>query len=257
MVSNGRFARCFRSLTFYMDNSNHYQESIATNGFTIIDAIYNPQEIAAILFEINKADTDKSTFRKTNDLIAIRQFLKEVPAVHDVVFNRTLKAIITDLFGHNYFAVKSIYFDKPEKSNWFVSWHQDLTISVDKKTDLSGYGPWTVKQNQFAVQPPLNILQNNFTIRIHLDDTDARNGALKVIPGSHLKQIIRPENIDWATGSEHTCSVKAGGIMIMRPLLMHASNRTTNNKPRKVIHIEFSNANLPEGIKWSEKEDYL
>jgi ectoine hydroxylase-related dioxygenase (phytanoyl-CoA dioxygenase family) len=235
-----------------MDDLNH-QESIVTNGFTVIDAVYCPKEIAAILTEINNANTNKSTFRKTDDLFAIRQFLKEIPAVNNIIFNDKLNAIINDLFGTGYFAVKSIYFDKPEKSNWFVAWHQDLTISVDKKIDMLGYGPWTVKQNQFAVQPPINILQNNFTIRIHLDNTDEGNGALKVIPGSHLKRVYRPETIDWTTETEQTCSVKAGGIMIMRPLLMHASNRTTNNKPRKVIHIEFSNSQLSGGVQWSEK----
>ncbi|MBB5394836.1 hypothetical protein [Mucilaginibacter sp. AK015] len=100
-----------------------------------------------------------------------------MPAVGTIIFNEKLKAIIGELFGTHYLAVKSIYFDKPERSNWFVAWHQDLTISVDKKAGLPGYGPWTVKQNQFAVQPPLNILENNFTIRIHLDDTDEGNGA--------------------------------------------------------------------------------
>ena len=87
--------------------------------------------------------------------------------------------------------MKSIYFDKPAGSNWFVSYHQDLTISVNAKIDLGGFGPWTVKQDQYAVQPPLQILENNFTIRIHLDDTDENNGALKVIPGSHLKGVCR------------------------------------------------------------------
>ncbi len=62
-----------------------------------------------------------------------------------------------------------------------VAWHQDLTISVNKKLDLPGYGPWTIKQDQYAVQPPLEILENIFTIRIHLDDTDEKNGALRVI----------------------------------------------------------------------------
>ncbi len=236
-----------------MDTITHQKAKIATNGFTVIEAIYSQDEIAAILTQINKANTDKSTFRKTDDLFAIRQFLKEIPAVNSIIFNDKLKTIISDLFGGGYFAVKSIYFDKPERSNWFVAWHQDLTILVDKKTDLPGYGPWTIKQNQFAVQPPLNILQNNFTIRIHLDDTDEGNGALKVIPGSHLKEIYRPETIDWNKETEATCSVTSGGVMIMRPLLLHSSNRTTNNKPRKVIHIEFSSAELPEGLEWSER----
>jgi ectoine hydroxylase-related dioxygenase (phytanoyl-CoA dioxygenase family) len=148
--------------------------------------------------------------------------------------------------------VKSIYFDKPEKSNWFVSYHQDLTISVDKKTETEGFGPWTVKQNQFAVQPILAILENIFTIRIHLDDTDENNGALKVINKSHAKSIYRPENIDWSIENETICNVNSGGIMLMKPLLLHGSNRTQNNKKRRVIHIEFSSMSLPENLNWSE-----
>ena len=254
MPINGRLIFILFSFLYIpMETINHHKRAIDTNGFTIIKAIYTADEIDLILTEINKANTDKSTFRKTDDLFAIRQFLKEIPAVNGIVFNDTLKAVINNVFGGGYFAVKSIYFDKPEKSNWFVAWHQDLTISVNKKNNLPGYGPWTIKQNQFAVQPPLNILQNNFTIRIHLDDTDEGNGALKVIPGSHLKEIYRPETIDWDRETEAACCVNAGGIMIMRPLLLHASNRTTNNKPRKVIHIEFSNAELPQGLQWSER----
>ena len=234
-----------------------HQYKIANDGFTVVEHIYTNAGVNNIITAIEAADKSGPLFRQTDDLFAIRQFLKEIPSVSSIIFNDKLKAIITDLFGHDYFAVKSIYFDKPEKSNWFVAWHQDLTISVDNKTDLPGYGPWTVKQNQFAVQPPLSILQNNFTIRIHLDDTDEGNGALKVIPGSHLKEVYRPETIDWTVGIEHTCNVKAGSIMLMRPLLMHASSRTTNNKPRKVIHIEFSNSELPDGINWSEKNIFM
>jgi len=240
-----------------MDNTDRYKQTLSAKGFTVIDDVYNTDEIAAILAEIDRANSDKTTFRKTGDLFAIRQFLKEIPAINSIIFNHKLKAVISDLLGDDYFVVKSIYFDKPERSNWFVAWHQDLTISVDKKVELPGYGPWTVKQNQFAVQPPLNILQNNFTIRIHLDNADEGNGALKVIPGSHLKEIYRPETINWDIETETTCIVKAGGIMIMRPLLLHASNRTTNNKPRKVIHIEFSSVSLPYGMEWSEKQVFM
>jgi ectoine hydroxylase-related dioxygenase (phytanoyl-CoA dioxygenase family) len=157
------------------------------------------------------------------------------------------------LFGDGYFVTKSIYFDKPELSNWFVAWHQDLTVVVDHKANIPGYGPWTVKQNQFGVQPSLSILQNNFTIRIHLDDTDEHNGALKVIPGSQTKGVYRPETIDWDIETETICNVKAGGIMVMRPLLLHASNRTTNNKKRRVIHIEFGKDELDGGLAWGEK----
>jgi ectoine hydroxylase-related dioxygenase (phytanoyl-CoA dioxygenase family) len=225
---------------------------IGTNGFAVVNNVFSENEVSALLQIIARIDTTKPTFRKSNDVFAIRQFLKEVPETLPIIFNKQLIALINSVFGKEYFVVKSIYFDKPEDSNWFVAYHQDLTISVDKKLEITGFGPWTVKQQQFAVQPPLSILEDNFTIRIHLDDTDEGNGALKVIPKSHLKGVYRPESIDWNIETDTTCHVKKGGIMIMRPLLLHASNRTTNQRKRRVIHIEFSRSILPANLQWSE-----
>jgi len=231
-------------------------EQIAEQGFAIINDIFSKDEMDGILKQIEGTDKSSPAFKISDELFAIRQFLKMVPAAGEIIFNDKLKSIISTLFGKNYFVVKSIYFDKPEQSNWFVAYHQDLTISVDKKIPIDGFGPWTVKQNQYAVQPPLSILENNFTIRIHLDDTDESNGALKVIPQSHLKGVYRPETIDWTKESETICPVKKGGIMIMRPLLLHASNRTTNNNKRRVVHIEFSHAQLPNELQWSELQEF-
>jgi ectoine hydroxylase-related dioxygenase (phytanoyl-CoA dioxygenase family) len=236
-----------------MNKLKTYKTEIEELGFTTIENIYSTEEVQKIIETINQVDTSKDTFRKSNDLFAIRQFLKEVPETQNLIFNENLQKVISELFGKNYFVIKSIYFDKPETSNWYVSYHQDLTISVDKKIELDNFKFWTTKQNQFAVQPPIEILENIYTIRIHLDDTDENNGALKVIEKSHLKKIYRPENIDWQTEKETTCNVKKGGIMIMKPLTLHSSSRTTNNKKRRVIHIEFSDANLPNGLNWSEK----
>lgn len=233
-------------------NTVLHQQRIEEKGFTVVEDIFTSEEVAGLASYIQKADTSNDTFRKTKDLFAVRQFLKEIPAVVPAVFNDKLKAVITCLFGEGYFPVKSIYFDKPGDSNWFVSYHQDLTISVKEKADVPGFGPWTVKQQQYAVQPPLNILEQNFTIRIHLDNTDENNGALRVVPGSHAKGIYRPETIDWSVETETVCDVPEGGIMIMRPLLLHASSRTINNHKRRVIHIEFSSQLLPAPLQWSE-----
>lgn len=230
-------------------------KAISGKGYAILNDIYTEEEIGVLLDIIANTDSTNATFRKTVDLFAIRQFFKEVPAAVDIVFNDKLINLIKYLFGDKVFVVKSIYFDKPAESNWFVAYHQDLTISVDKKSVINGYGPWTVKHQQYAVQPPLSILQDNFTLRIHLDKTDELNGALKVIPGSHLKGVYRPETIDWNKEDEVFCCVEKGGIMFMKPLLLHASNRTTNNTPRKVLHIEFSKSILPGELNWSEYEE--
>ncbi|WP_276878177.1 phytanoyl-CoA dioxygenase family protein [Chryseobacterium joostei] len=236
-----------------LKNLETYKSHIQEYGFSIIDNVFSDDEVEKIIAVLNGIDTSRENFRKSEDLFAIRQFLKEIPEIKDLIFNDNIQRIITEIFGEKYFVVKSIYFDKPETSNWYVAYHQDLTISVDKKLELSNFGPWTTKQNQFAVQPPLNILENIYTIRIHLDDTDENNGALKVVPKSHSKGIYRPETIDWKIESEKICNVEKGGVMLMKPLILHGSNRTTNGKKRRVIHIEFSDMELPEVLQWAER----
>ncbi|MCA1918481.1 MAG: phytanoyl-CoA dioxygenase family protein [Flavobacterium piscis] len=229
---------------------------INSKGFTIINDIYSENEIGKLISLIENSTENKTknaTFRKSQDLFAIRQFHKEIPETLPYIFNDNLKGIVESNFGKGYFITKSIYFDKPEKSNWFVAYHQDLTISVNKKTETANFENWTVKQNQFAVQPPKEILEDNFTIRIHLDKTTKDNGALKVINNSHSKGILRIENMDFEKEKETMCEVEKGGIMIMKPLLFHASNKTTNNERRRVIHIELSKQKLPEDLEWSEK----
>lgn len=229
---------------------------IKSDGFSIINNVFTENEIENIISLIeNRTEnsSDNDTFRKSQDLFAIRQFHKEIPETLPFIFNQNLQNIIEENFGEGYFITKSIYFDKPEKSNWFVAYHQDLTISVNQRIEIENFENWTVKQNQFAVQPPTEILENNFTIRIHIDKTTKENGALKVINNSHSKGILRIENLDFEKEKETICEVEKGGVMIMKPLLFHASNKTTNNERRRVIHIEFSKQQLPSGLEWSEK----
>lgn len=230
-----------------------FKQQYLRDGYVVIDNVFTEQEVGKILSEIQVGQALSNNFRRSDDLFAIRQFLKEFSELKRYVFNSTLQNIVKDMFGSDFFLTKSLYFDKPPLSNWFVAYHQDLTISVEQKAEIAGFGPWTKKQNQYAVQPPLEILQNSFTIRIHLDDTNKYNGALKVIPGSHDKGINRPDTIDWLKETEVVCDAKVGGIMIMSPLLLHASDRTIVNKRRRVIHLEFGSMELPFPLQWSER----
>ncbi|RKE52645.1 phytanoyl-CoA dioxygenase family protein [Sphingobacterium detergens] len=229
------------------------KNEIKEDGFTVIENVFNRNEVEQLVTMIENEDHSRDTFRRSSDLFAIRQIIKEIPAIYTIIFNDNLKDVISKLLGADHFIVKSIYFDKPATSNWYVSYHQDLTISVLEKIDSEGFSNWTVKHNQYAVQPPLEILENIVTIRIHLDDTDAENGALNIIPGSHNKGIYRPETIDWTMEQDKNCPVPEGGIMIMKPLLLHSSKRTSNNKRRRVIHIEFSNIELANNLCWAER----
>jgi ectoine hydroxylase-related dioxygenase (phytanoyl-CoA dioxygenase family) len=222
------------------------------NGYSVVAGLFSDNEISRILACIENAEQDENSFMKTKDLFAIRQLIKHVPELSELLFNRKLTELIADLSESDYFLTKAIYFDKPSESNWFVAFHQDLSISVDKKADIENYVNWTFKKGQYGVQPPIEILQDTITIRIHLDKTDRNNGALKVIPKSHLKGIVRSDSEDWSIENELICEVEKGGAMLMKPLTLHASNRTTNGRKRRVIHLEFNQHNLAEPLAWLE-----
>jgi predicted DNA-binding transcriptional regulator YafY len=184
---------------------------------------------------------------------AIRNVLQVVPGLQHVLFNANLKAILAAIHP-GLFLSKAIYFDKPPLSNWYVTWHQDTTISVKEKIETEGFFGWTRKEGLVGVCPPEEILKNTVTVRIHLDPTDANNGALQVIPGSQHKRLSDAE-IDLITRHSlpHTCEVGCGGVHLMKPLLLHASAKTYNQKHRREIHLEFNSVDLPNGLEWAEK----
>ena len=39
----------------------------------------------------------------------------------------------------------------------------------------------------------------------------------------------------------------------MKPMILHSSKRVENEMNRRVIHIEFTDKELPNGLKWKEK----
>ncbi|MFT5109100.1 MAG: hypothetical protein ACI8XO_003805, partial [Verrucomicrobiales bacterium] len=137
--------------------------------------------------------------------------------------------------------VRSILFDKTPEQNWPVAWHQDLTISVAEKREVDGYAPWSVKDCKPHVQPPIGLLENMVTVRLHLDDTPTTNGALRVIPGSHLAGRLSQQDVaDGTAGNEVVCACGAGDVLLMKPLILHASCRSISPSRRRVIHFEYA-----------------
>jgi ectoine hydroxylase-related dioxygenase (phytanoyl-CoA dioxygenase family) len=92
------------------------------------------------------------------------------------------------------------------------------------------------------------------TIRIHLDPADEFTGALRVLPGSHRLGRLNPEQIQEYRNQrvEHLCVASAGSCLLMRPLLLHASSRSTGGSHRRILHIEFADFDLPSPLRWND-----
>jgi hypothetical protein len=152
--------------------------------------------------------------------------------------------------------VRGIYFDKTPEANWSVAWHQDLLIPVRQRIETAGFWPWSVKVGVTHVQPPTSVLEQMLTIRLHLDDTDEANGALRVVAGSHKRGTLSSEAIDETCAREEAavCRVSAGGALLMRPLLVHSSRKSSGNGHRRVLHIEYAGCELPNGLEWASSK---
>ncbi len=226
-------------------------------GFCVTEPVFSEEEVNHLTALIEEIDLSGSNFRQSNNLFAIRQVLREIPALKRVLRNEQLQQVVRELGSETHFCTKAIYFDKPALSNWTVGWHQDVMISVHGYTTVDGFGPWSSKENRTSVRPPRVVLENTLTLRLHLDDCDETNGALRVILGSHRKGILSASDFDEITKKAVTCAVKKGGMMVMKPLLAHASNKSISARPRRVIHLEFSSMELPEGLTWSERVELV
>jgi len=227
-----------------MNNFNQHKSELDKKGFSIVKSIFNEVELTTLvkLIEANNFDFSE------------RQLVHRFPEILEIIFkNEVFKELYNTICNTSYFLSKAIYFNKPSKSNWFVSYHQDLSISVKDKKETAGFSNWTQKKGQLGVIPPLHILEATITFRIHLDETNLENGGLKVISESHNKGIIRiDENFKRSQfGKEVVCNIETGGVMLMKPLILHASHRSISENDRRVIHVEFCNKEIP--MKWLEK----
>ena len=220
------------------------------DGFLIVPNVLDQGRCVKALALIASLERTHSAVLASKDLFAIRDVCGILPELIPVVWTSSLRDLVSRYCGERAFITKSIYFDKPAASNWFVAYHQDISISVDRRYEVDGLKGWTSKRGVTGVIPPPAFLERTLTIRIHFDDTDGSNGALRVLPKSHTQGIRKVPTV---VSEEVLCSVDRGGAMLMRPLLMHASSRSTTDKPRRVLHLEFNDLELPEPLRWAER----
>ncbi len=208
-------------------------------------------QIAPALVAHFQADADQ-LLAKSTARGGARNALSQSPRLRELGETGVCAAIALALIGPRANLVRLTIFDKTPEANWKVPWHQDLTIAVRDRHDMPGFGPWTEKDGVPHVQPPLDILQHMLALRVHLDDTPAHNGALRVLPGSHRQGRLSSPRLQTlrAQTAEYCCETPAGGVLAMSPLLAHASSAASNPNRRRVLHYEYAAIDLPDPLEW-------
>lgn len=234
--------------------ANDLKEQFDTNGFLVIPDVLKQETVIELKEILSRVSLNSSVKHRKGSVFGVRNLLALVPELEKFAKGEIVQSLAKTLLGDEPKIARSIYFDKTANANWKVPWHQDLTIAVKEKRDIPGFGPWTRKSNVWHVQPSINLLGPMVTLRFHLDDTDETNGALKAIPGSQNKGRLSAKDIQSIRKVNEfvICSVKSGDCLAMHPLLLHSSTVSLQPRHRRIIHLEFSSARLPDGLEWYE-----
>ena len=215
---------------------------VEQHGFAIVPNVVNMaerEELISILGTISGAG---------------RRGLLALPKIVSLARSARFLDLVRPCLSSEPAPVRAIYFDKSPGTNWLVSWHQDLILAVRARAEIPGFGPWSTKDGIPHVQPPIELLQQMVTVRLHLDDADESNGALRLLPGSHRLGRLSAERIQELRReqSDFLCAASTGDVLLMRPVLLHASGRSKSTQHRRVLHIEYAGFALPFGLQWHE-----
>jgi len=178
--------------------------------------------------------------------------LMSVPAVEAIAKDERLLRIARRALGAVAIPFRATLFDKSARANWLVVWHQDTALPLTSRIDSTEWGPWSMKAGIRYAHAPAWALSRVLALRIHLDESNAENGPLRVIPGSHLEGVLSDDEIlELARKTKkEECAVSRGGVLAMRPLLIHSSSKARAGEPRRVLHLEYADAlELGPGLK--------
>lgn len=220
--------------------------NILEHGVEILRRFISDAVVAQIIEEIETIDIGSEKY-------GVRNADKKFASIANLIESSVIQNKAQEILGRKPVLVRAIFFDKNPEKNWLVTWHQDKTIAVDRKIDIAGWGPWSIKDGVQHVQPDVALLNQMLTFRVHLDDANEDNGCLKVIKNSHKFGVMTQQQIDGLVSDckVTNCVASAGDVLLMRPLTLHSSSKALKPAHRRVVHLEFCNYPLPSGLQWA------
>lgn len=182
----------------------------------------------------------------------VREVCDQVPALRALLYLPPVRRLVEPVLGGRARPVKATIYDKTAETNWQIAWHQDAAIAVRERREVPGFEGWTERAGVPHVQAPAAIRSEMLALRLHLDPCGPEEGPLLVLPGTHLEGKLPPERaLRYIRGRKPVpCCLPAGGVLLMRPLLLHASGPALRPSRRRILHVEFAAGNLPGGLRW-------
>jgi len=211
----------------------------ADSGYGIVPKCLSSQECDDLLEALSVEFVTRSR--------AGARHLMSVPVVAALANGARLTELAREWLGSPAIPFRATLFEKSSATNWLIPWHQDTALPLTKRFDLAGWGPWSEKAGAIYAHAPAWALSRVIALRVHLD-----NGPLRVVPNSHGVGVLSDQSvIEFVSASDRVeCCVPRGGVIVMRPLIIHSSSKARTEKSRRVLHIEYADSlDLSESVR--------
>jgi ectoine hydroxylase-related dioxygenase (phytanoyl-CoA dioxygenase family) len=207
---------------------------VVTDGFAIFPDVLAASDVGELLAALAKSPPQRSR-------AGARHVLSH-PAVATIATDSRLLSVARTVLGPHAFPYRATLFDKSATANWLVAWHQDTALPLRERREASGWGPWSIKDGVHYAHAPAAALEQVLALRLHLDESTAENGPLRILAGTHTLGVLTDEEVHRAASAANAveCVVGAGGVLAMRPLVIHASSKSRSAISRRVLHIEYA-----------------
>jgi ectoine hydroxylase-related dioxygenase (phytanoyl-CoA dioxygenase family) len=211
-----------------------YQQQVEEHGFSVIPGIFKEDRVTLLAENLATANLRRSR-------AGVRHALGNAE-VSSLANDSRLATIARSILGASAYPFRATMFEKTTEANWLVVWHQDTALPLRCRQETPGWGPWSVKEGVIYAHAPASALSQVLALRIHLDDSTSQNGPLRVLPATHTLGVLSDDAIHKLAEdiAPVECCVPRGGIVVMKPLVVHSSSKSQSDCARRVLHIEYA-----------------
>jgi hypothetical protein len=222
----------------------NWRQTVRDQGYGLIPNVVSKEEVLSLLAELSRSPLPRSR-------AGVRHAMR-IASIAVLAGDVRLVNIAKAILGESALAFRATLFEKLPDSNWLVAWHQDTALPLCERRDTPGWGPWSVKHGVNYAHAPARALERIVALRVHLDDSTLTNGPLRVLPGTQTRGVLTDDEVhDLAERTVAVdCLMQMGGVVAMRPLIIHASSKSQTDMPRRVVHIEYAaSARTEDGLQ--------
>lgn len=215
-------------------NRSAANAAVCEHGFAILPRIFPLEFVDRTVQEIQALSPRRSR-------AGVRHALNLDP-VSRIARCLCLTELASEVLGADSIPFRATLFEKTPAANWLIVWHQDTALPLLEPQDVAGWGPWSIKEGVHYAHAPSAVLSQVLALRIHFDDSRLDNGSLRVLPSTHKQGVLSDDEIhELAVRVKPVdCVVPRGGVIAMRPLLVHSSSKSLVEMPRRVLHVEYA-----------------